>query len=210
LDDALYTLNAAYTLPNVVKIFANFRPKSKANNTQTALSSQAIAGISLLAVPNLKAILELQLDKLDDFGETGKTNIFETFQYDPGSLSLGLWAAQWLSQADAETLALYVNPYIAYAFGPIVPRLDLGYGTGARAGFNNGNLNWHRQNYAPAYDSDVSVISIRPSVKFNIDSKTFVELGDLIDIDGVKDNPAWKGADSRISNVFYIDFKWAF
>jgi hypothetical protein len=101
---------------------------------------------------------------------------------------------------------------VSYALGSIVPRLDLGYGSGARAGFNNNNLNWHRVNYNPVYDSDVSIISIRPSVKFNLDSKTFVEIGDLIDIDGVLKG-TWENdpdAESRISNVFYVDFKWSF
>jgi hypothetical protein len=98
---------------------------------------------------------------------------------------------------------------VSYALGSIVPRLDLGYGSGARAGFNNNNLNWHRVNYNAVYDSNVSVISIRPSVKLNIDPNTFVEIGDLIDLDGNK-TAKWGDDDSRISNVFYIDFKWSF
>jgi hypothetical protein len=105
---------------------------------------------------------------------------------------------------------------VSYAIGSIVPRLDIGYGSGAQADFNNKNLNWHRTNYNATYKSDNSIISIRPSVKFSIDSKTFVEIGDLIDIDGVPKG-AWKDGngvatdeDSRISNVFYVDLKWSF
>jgi hypothetical protein len=127
---------------------------------------------------------------------------------------VGLWAAEWLSQGEkspgtAADFAFYANPWVSYALGSIVPRLDLGYGSGARAGFNNNNLNWHRTNYNAVYDSNVSVVSIRPSVKINIDSKTFVEIGDLIDIDGNK-TTKWVNDDSRISNVFYVDFKWSF
>jgi hypothetical protein len=39
-----------------------------------------------------------------------------------------------------------------------------------------------------------------------------VEIGDLIDIDGAPKN-TWANdpdAESRISNVFYVDFKWSF
>jgi hypothetical protein len=228
-DEAKYTFSLGYTLPELVKIVASFRPKSEAGTGDAGdnITSRMRAGVSLLAVPNLKANVELELDNLQDFSSqvgdenawgtvitnaisaSGKINIFETFQYDLGSLSAGLWAVEWLSQAEDADLALYVNPWVSYTLGSIVPRLDLGYGSGARAGFNNNNLNWHRSNYNAVYDSDVSVISIRPSVKFNIDSKTFVEIGDLIDIDGNK-TTKWGDDDSRISNVFYVDFKWSF
>jgi hypothetical protein len=145
---------------------------------------------------------------LSSTAASGKITITETVQYDLGSLSVGLWAVEWLSQAENTDFALYVNPWVSYALGSIVPRLDLGYGSGAQASFNNSNLNWYRTNYGPVYDSDVSVISIRPSVKLNIDSKTFVEIGDLIDLDGKK--AGWGDADSRISNLFYVDFRWTF
>ncbi|MDR3122278.1 MAG: hypothetical protein LBU16_00670 [Treponema sp.] len=230
LDEAKYTASLGYTLPEKVKIVASYRHKSEAGVSADTpqLSGRLRTGLSLLAVPNLKAVLELELDNLQDFkalkkdektawdttvtsaaGSSGKINIYETFQYDLGSLSVGLSAVQWLSQAEGADLSLYANPWVSYALESIVPRLDLGYGNGAQAGFNNSNLNWHRANYSAAYDSDVSVISIRPSVKINIDSKTFVEIGGLIDIDGNK-TTKWGEDDSRISNVFYVDFKWAF
>jgi hypothetical protein len=98
---------------------------------------------------------------------------------------------------------------VSYAIGSIVPRLDLGYGSGARANFYNNGLNWRRGNVGAMYNSDYSLISIRPSVKINIDSTTFVEIGDLIDIDGGPDN-TWGTDNSKISNVFYVDFKWSF
>jgi hypothetical protein len=262
LDEAKYTFSAGYTLPDLVKIVASYRPKSTAGTGVASeyLPSRARVGVSLLAVPNLKANVELELDNLQDFsglknGEedawgrkvgspavaavpahpeivlpnnggtiaanpgsaaipagpsataaSGKINIYQTIQYDMGSLSVGLWAAEWLSQAEDADFAFYANPWVSYALGNIVPRLDLGYGSATRAGFNNTGLNWRRVNYSAMYDSDYSIIAIRPSVKFNIDSKTFVEIGDLLDIDGGK----WGDDDSRISNAFYIDFKWTF
>jgi hypothetical protein len=239
LDDVKYTFNLAYTLPDAARFVASFRTKSEASSTGAPLSSRLNASVSLLAVPNLKAILELQLDNLQNFktmhngdedawnrtvgtspgvtpvSASGKINIYETIQYDAGNLSAGLWAVQWLSQAENTDLALYINPWVSYTIGSIVPRLDLGYGSGAQANFNNSNLNWHRINFgipSNTYNSDYSVISIRPSVKFNINSKTFVELGDLIDIDGGPKGFILHDADAttRISNVFYIDFKWSF
>jgi hypothetical protein len=259
LDQAKYTFNVGYTMPDLFKFVASYRPKSEAGTGVVGdyLTSRLRAGVSLLMVPNLKANFELELDNLQDFsamknGErdawdrlvdateeevydenddpydpprfapigrlpvdaSGKINIFETFQYDgllDGRLSVGLWAAQWLSMAEDTDLSFYVNPWVSYAFGNIVPRLDLGYGGATRANFNNSAANWRPIFYTAEYNDDFSVIVIRPSVKFNIDANTFVEIGDLIDIENVKEG-YWSHStdDSRISNVFYVDFKWSF
>jgi hypothetical protein len=243
LDQAKYTFSLGYTLPEVVKFAASYRPKSEAGVVATAadpLASRLRAGVSLLAVPGLKAVLEAELDNLQDFSglkvneedawdrpvtgtitpfsASGKINIYETFQYDLGSLSVGLWAAQWISQAEDADLGLFVSPWVSYTLGSIVPRLDLGYGSAARNNFYTVNAtsgavtnsNWRRNNYIATYIDDFSVISIRPSVKFNIDANTFVEIGDLIDINN---GPAgtWQAEDDAIiANVFYVDFKWSF
>jgi hypothetical protein len=272
LDQAKYTFSVGYTLPELLKVVASYRPKSEAQTGAVSgnLASRARIGVSLLAVPKLKAVVELELDNLQDFsglktGEedawggivgssrvdavpaspeikfrtdpddpdseitipatkgsaaipagptvtaaSGKINIYETFQYDMGNLSVGLYAIQWLSQAEDADLSFYANPWVSYAFGNIVPRLDLGYGSDTRANFNNSAVNWRRLFYTAMYNDDYSVIVIRPSVKFNINPTTFVEIGDLLDIDGAPKD-AWGGDDdSRISNAFYIDFKWSF
>jgi hypothetical protein len=251
LDDVKYTFNASYTLPDLLKFIVTYRPKAY---LASALASQARVAVSVLAVPNLTAILELDLGNLQDFkalktgdrdawdrlvdpadddrdeildedgysldppqykptvkalDASGKINIGETFQYNMGSLSVGLWGVQWISQAEDTDFSFYLNPWVSYAIGSIVPRLDLGYGNGVRANFYNNGLNWRRGNVGAMYDSDYSVISIRPSVKINLDSTTFVEIGDLIDIDGGPDN-TWGTDNSKISNVFYVDFKWSF
>jgi hypothetical protein len=178
--------------------------------------------------------VELDLSNLQDFGAlkvtdkdawdaavtdpiaaSGKITISESVQYNLGDLSAGLWAVEWLSQAEETDLSLYVNPWVSYTLGSIVPRLDIGYGSGVQAGFKpetDTDLHWRRANVGAKYDADYSLISIRPSVKLNIDPNTAVEIGDLINIDGV---PAgtWAHApkdDSRISNAFYVDFKWSF
>jgi hypothetical protein len=234
LTDAKYTFNFAYTLTDMVKITATYRPKANlavlGTTDVTAVTSRAQASVALLAVPSLTALVELELDNLQDFkalkvsdtdawdrlvtlttDASGKINIAEKFQYDLDSLSVGLWGVQWLSQAEDVDFSLYVNPWVSYTIGSIVPRLDIGYGNGVQSGFNNGTerAGWRRGNVSPKYDSDYSIISIRPSVKLNIDPNTFVEIGDLIDVDGGPEN-TWTDANSRISNVFYVDFKWSF
>jgi hypothetical protein len=262
-DEAKYSFHLGYTLPDLLKIVASFRTKSEVAVAGAAqVPSRMRAGVSLLAVPNLKANVELELDNLQDFKEmkfgdedawgrsvgqqpvdavpgtggnpgtpaipagptvvaaSGKINIFQTVQYDMGSLSVGVWAAEWLTMAEKNAygkdtvLGFYANPYVSYALGSIVPRLDVGYGSGMRQNFNNNTVNWRRTFYTAEYDDDFSVIVIRPSVKFNLDARTFIEIGDLLGIENVNKAygaSAWKSTDdSRISNVFYIDFKWSF
>jgi hypothetical protein len=238
LEDVKYTFNAAYT-HDLFRITASYRPKSVAGAGGAYLASMAHAAVSLKAVPNLTAIVEVELDNLQDFkalkaegrdrykrripadddawgnpvtdavAASGKISFGETFEYTLGDLTAGLWAVEWISQAEGSDFAVYANPWASYALGAIVPRLDLGFGSGAQVDFNRSNLNWHRTNVSPLYDSDVTVISIRPSVKLNIDPNTFVEIGDLIDFDGGPDQ-AWGDKSSRITNVFYVDFKWSF
>jgi hypothetical protein len=261
LDNAKYTFNAAYTLPDLLKVTATFRPKADFGSNALwgddpedmipywnpkTMTSRAQVSVSVLAVPNLKAIVELELDNLQDFsalkagdkdawdriipspdedyddippdlkgitptGASGKINIAETFEYKLGDLTVGLWAVEWISQAEDTDFSFYANPWVSYALGSIVPRLDLGYGSGARANFRNDkNSNaWRRGNIGVMYNSDYSIIAIRPSVKFNLDPNTFVEIGDLLDIDGGPEK-TWGDDSSRISNAFYVDFKWSF
>jgi hypothetical protein len=247
LDDAKYTFSLGYTLPDLLKIIATYRPMSQLTDDDSShlssssitsnVASKAHVAVSLLAVPGLKAVLDVELNNLQDFGAlkagdkdawgrtvgatsspttiaaSGKISIGETFEYKlmDNNLTLALWGVQWLSQSDDGDFSFIVNPWVSYALGSIVPRLDFAYGSGVQVQFKNINLNWRRGAYGVMYDTDYSVISIRPSVTFNIDPNTFVEIGDLINIDGdARAGKGWSGDDSRISNVFYVDFKWSF
>jgi hypothetical protein len=238
LDEAIYVINAAYTAPNLLKFIASYRTKGgyyttpgvSGGTSYGVATSRLQTSVSVLAVPGLKAVLEVVLDNLQDFGgvdttdldawdrpvtnpagSSGKIDIVETFEYRllDNKLTVGLWAVEYLSQAENTDFSFYVNPWVSYAIGSIVPRLDLGYGSGVYSNFNNTTLEWHRTNLSTAYNTDVSVISIRPSVKFNIDPKTSIEIGDLFNIDTNKITQ-YSGDDSRMSNVFYLDFKWTF
>jgi hypothetical protein len=166
---------------------------------------------------NLQDFTALDLTDTDAWDEpvtdiiksSGKINFGESVQYDLGSLSVGLWAMEWLSFADETDFSFYANPWASYTIGSLVPRLEFGYGYAVEAGFYNSNLQWRRWNYTAKYNDDYSVISIRPSLKINIDPNTFVEVGDLISIDGGPEN-TWGDKDSKVSNAFYVDFKWSF
>jgi hypothetical protein len=228
LDEAKYTFNLGYTLPDVVKFSATYRTK---NSTGFSQSSRAIVNVALLAVQNLTAVLEAELDNLQDFkalkagdkdawdnpvtnvtGSSGKTNLYETIGYKLGDLGLGLNAIQYISLAKDTDAGLLFNPWVSYAIGSVVPRLDVVYLNGGIGPQDdqNGKGKYHRQgSWANRYDSDYSLISFRPSVKFNLDPKTFIEVGDLVGIENGPDN-SFGDESSRITNVFYIDFKWTF
>jgi hypothetical protein len=61
--------------------------------------------------------------------------------------------------------------------------------------------------YAPTYDADDDVLTVRPSVRFNVsdDGKTWVEVGDAIYFENV-----FTDSVQSLTNVFYVDFKWSF
>jgi hypothetical protein len=211
-----YTFNAAYTNPDLFKVVATFRTQSKA-------SMRAIGAFHLRAVQNLTAIVAGEFDNLHDFDKTGKVNIFETLGYKISDFGFGVDAVEYISQAENSDIGIRVNPWLSYALGNIVPRLDFVYFMGGQVvdSDNEKDGRYYRRGYAALYDSstaisgDNSVITIRPSVKFNIGS-TFVEVGDAINIEARKD-PTFGVATvadglkkDKITNIFYIDVKASF
>jgi hypothetical protein len=125
--------------------------------------------------------------------------------------------AQYLIQVENADAGLRFNPRVTYTSKNIVPRLDLVYfNGGSLEGVSSTSDDWkyYRKGYAVNYDSDYHTFTIRPSVKFNLDSKTFVEIGDafgyIMGPDGSFTQAGDTDNDSRLINVFYVDFKWSF
>jgi hypothetical protein len=245
LDQAKYTFNAAYTMPDTFRLGAVFRPKNRAAwvgssaaniiaadddnyaNSGNYECSELIGELRILAVKNLTAVVVGVFDYLDDFDKKGNIILSETFGYKLDSLNLGLNAVQFLyNRTDANddkveyNPGMLFNPWVSYTIDKLVPRLDLVYFMGGRSKMSNGTNQWERRGFANAAkvkdaEDDYSVFSIRPSVKFNLDGRTFLEIGDMINLDSaVKDGAyADKGdakKNSLFSNVFYVDLKFSF
>jgi hypothetical protein len=211
-EDLKYTVNGAYTLPDVFTATVTYRNKNKTTNNE---SSRIILGARILAVAGLTGILEAELDNLEDYGENGIFNLYETLGYKLGDLGFGLNAAQYFRTAEKADTGFNVNPWVSYSIGPVVPRLDINY---LLAGTVNSAGKYHRKTFEYKNNTtdteSFSVFGIRPSVKFNIDSKTFIEIGDLITLEsgpeGAFGHPEAPGESSRFSNTLYVDFKWSF
>jgi hypothetical protein len=245
LDRIKYTFSAGYILQDIFKATLSFRTK---NQTGDAVSryddedsetfgsnetSKLIFGAQLLAIKNLTAVVEAEVDKLEDTGVDSRKdnidfNLYETIGYKTGDLAFGLNAVQNVRlEKDVEhDLGLHFNPWVSYAIGPIVPRLDLNYYlagkaitsvTASTAESPVTSTKYHRKTFAYADNKaaeDVSVFAVRPSVKFNIDKNSVIEIGDLIAFANGPEG-SFRDADdlkksSNISNVFYVDFMWKF
>ncbi|MDR2786365.1 MAG: hypothetical protein LBB83_10680 [Treponema sp.] len=234
-----YTASAGYTMPDLFKVTAGFRTANQTGDKVSRYAdaekfgsnetSKLIFGAQLLAVKNLTAVVEVSADKLEDSGaDKDKDNIdfnfYETLGYKIGDLSFGLNAVQYLrTEKDVDhDLGLHLNPWVSYDIGPIVPRLDLNYLLAGKALTASGvnslpGASYHRKvfDYADNGNKDnLSVIAVRPSVKFNIDKNTFIEIGDLIAFSNGPEG-AFADADdpkksSNLNNVFYVDFVWKF
>jgi hypothetical protein len=226
-EDLKYVFSLGYTLEDVFKVVASVRTGSKTDgeigkayaNTGSSdpfPNDEAIVGFKLLAVPKLTAVLEAKIDHLYKFSDIGKVFIYETLGYDLGNLDIGLNAGQYLRQASNSDIGIMAAPWVSYTAGKIVPRLDVLYfmagkpsyvaaTTGASSGKYN-FLNWEA--YAPTWNYDLSVLAVRPSVKFNFDSKTSIELGDIVNFEMGDKN--FNGEDSRLTNIFYVDLVWKF
>ena len=204
-NDAKWTFNAAYTMNSVFRIMVSGRTKNTtggdAANTEP---SQALAEFRLLMVDNLTAVIVGRFITLDDFGDNGQMQFFETVGYKVGDLSFGLNAAQYIrnkpsGSAAKDDISLRFNPWASYVLveGKIVPRLDVVYFMGG----DQNAQNYHRRGFSdPNFDKDTYVLNVRPSLKINVDSKTAFEIGDAFYY-----SKQGKNADSVMTNVFYTD-----
>jgi len=236
LEDTKYVISASFTLKDVFYFGASFRTENTAGggtttrNTESAgrniggtiddnkNSSMAVGDLRILAVKGLTAVVAAAADNLQDFNNKGLIFISETFAYKiSDEFTLGLNAVQFLYQESGKDMGLLFNLWGSYALGICVPRLDVVYflnGTSHNATTAEAsvNPNYHRRGYAPSSTAaEHTVISIRPSVRINLDSRTHLEIGNVTHIDSAGTDIAnWGNSNERITNVFYLDFKWNF
>ena len=233
LAQAKYTFNAAYTMPDTFRFGVSYRPQNRAAWVGSSASSiintsyedyanggnyesaQLITEFRFLGMKGLTAVVAGIFDKMNDFSDNGTITLSETFGYKASDeLNLGLNAVQFLYQNDNNASLLF-NPWVSYAVSKdIIPRLDLVYFMGGQSKMVRADTQWERRGFAvvPSSDSDkvLSVFSARPSVKINLDSKTFVEIGDMINYDFGNYDNAYGDEKARLTNVFYVDMKFSF
>ena len=213
ISDAKYVISGSYTLANVFYLGGSFRLTNDAGdnildnkNQEEPIplgrqeTSQLIGDLRVLAVPNLTAVLAFSIDNLQDFDEEGIMTFSETFAYKFNDvLNIGLNAVQFLSNKNDTDMSMLFNIWGSFAFGSFVPRLDLTY-------FLGGNINpthyHHRKGYSPNYNIDYTVLSVRPSVRINLDSRTHFEIGNVTHLSN--------NDKSSMLNLPYIDFRWSF
>jgi hypothetical protein len=233
LENGKYTISAAYALKDaekkdVFKLVASYRTEGQDTADVQTSSSKAYLGFRLFAVKDWTFNVGGVLDKLYKFEDEGIVQGFLALGFAPSGegikgLKVGLNGSVWLPQAD-NTESKYVGwLWVSYALAEdtIVPRLDLVYGGNQYAGVDDDGLaaadpiRIHRKYIKDSLGAyiikDASFFSARPSVTFNIDKKTFIEIGDLIHFSMNKDaNFASTGEKSLLYNAFYIDFSYTF
>ncbi|MCL1837561.1 MAG: hypothetical protein FWG46_08455 [Treponema sp.] len=234
LWEAKYTAYASYTMPDTFRFGLGFRNKNKTmwrpvnaagdySFTGDYEPDTLLAELRILAVKDLTAVVVGVFDYLGDFDTMGNVRLSETFGYKMDNLSIGLNAVQFLySRSDDRDPGLLFNPWVSYAIDKVVPRLDLVFFAGGQSKMATTAQQWERRGFVSQgggfadADDDYSVFSIRPSVKINLDSRIFLEIGDMLNIDFANfDGYRTKASgapdrDTMVSNVFYVDVKFSF
>ena len=189
-------------------------------------SAQLTGEFRFLKLRRLTAIMAFSLDKLENFAAQGDTVISQTFAYEFNRFTLGLNAVEFIYNREdplGKKLLYYpgllFNLWASYTYIILDSRLDLVYfwGGRSRVGGTESNM-WHRKgfiNQDPDNTHILSVFCVRPSVKLNLLSRAFIEIGNMFNYDyGNYDAAYGDSGDlkkrSRISNVFYIDLRWSF
>jgi len=230
--DVKYTYSAAYTLPDVFRLGAAFRWKNKAGYDDNSKkegyqgrdeSGRLLGDFRFLGVKNLTAVVAFSFDKIENFDESGNIVFVETFAYKLNDLNVGLNANQFLyvREDDADPGLLF-NLWASYTINKIAPRLDVVYFLGGQSFLGDKSYRWQRTGYAvqakPGItddDDDYSVFTIRPSLKFNLNARTSIEIGDIVFYDFANFDGAYKDSSDakknfQLGNVFYIDLRWTF
>jgi len=216
IGDAKYVFSASYTMKDTFYLGGSFRTENAAGGATRFQESMAVMGdLRILAVSPLTAVVAFEINNLQDFANTGTMIFSETFAFKiTDDLTLGLNAVQFIYQNDNDPGFLF-NLWGSYAFGNIIPRLDLVYfinGHSNDARTAAANPQYHRRGYAARSDAaEHSVFSARPSVRINLDNRTHLEIGNVTHIDfAAAAQSFWGNKDSRLSNIFYIDLRWSF
>ncbi|MCL2443506.1 MAG: hypothetical protein FWD13_08610 [Treponema sp.] len=209
IDNARYTVHAAYTMKDTFRVGGSFRTEGHVNSGAST-TSMAYLDFRLLAIKDLTAVLSARFNRLEDFNAdhataSGEMIFSETFAYKMDNLNIGLNAVQFINNAAnmKDQPGLLLNIWGSYAFDNIIPRLDLVYFLNGRSNFTSAEGAYHRKGFTYTGTEGMSVFSIRPSVRINLDSRTHIEIGDMFNIDTTN-------AGSRLSNVFYVDLRWSF
>jgi len=210
LGEVKYVISGSYLLKDVFYIGASARTENRTGNQQ---SGAIIGDLRLLMIKDLTAVFAFQLDNLQDFDNTGTMTFSESFAFKlTDDINVGLNAVQFFFNVDNRDPAFLFNLWGSYAMGSLVPRIDLVYfinGESNGANSANSSTQFHRKGYAARQDR--SVFSVRPSLRFNLDSRTHIEIGDVIHFDSAKNEvAAWGNEKSLFTNVFYIDVRWSF
>ena len=200
--DAKYTVNLAYTMDKIFRFMASFRNENTLAGNAYPGTAQALMEFRFLAVNNLTAVFVGQFNNLgENFIDAGTINIYETAGYKMGDLNFGLNAAQYFPIRQGGDFGLHINPWVSYALfkGKFVPRLDVNYFIAGEQNGTNYNRKALRIPSNGVINTDDFVFSTRPSLKFNLDSRNFIEIGDAIYYQE-------KNGSNKLSNVFYLDF----
>jgi hypothetical protein len=208
LEDTRYVLHAVYTMKDVFRIGGSYRTESLVHPTATNAmnTSRAYGELRFLGVKDLTAIAAAAFYNIDDFDSTGEMIFSESFAYKIDNINIGLNAVQFMfNRAANNDASLLFNLWgsVGLADNSIVPRLDAVYFMGGSSTASASAMTWHRKGFAASGNNDVSLLSVRPSVRINLDNRTHLEIGDMINIDDF-------GGDNKLTNVFYIDFRWSF
>ncbi|MDR2966308.1 MAG: hypothetical protein LBU88_11120 [Treponema sp.] len=229
--DAKYVFALAYTLPDAFHLGVSYRTKNKAAwsgysgtdyryNRDNFELDQIIGELRILAIKGITAVVVGVVDNLRDskdqnliFSETFTFKINDQF-------TLGLNAVQFLyNRSVSMDPSFLFNAWGSYAFGNVIPRIDLVYMTGGRSRLSTTDGRYHRKGFQERMgvadvDDDYSVFSVRPSVRFNLNSRTHIEIGNMLNFDSYNGNETASGfigaGNNRMSNVFYLDFRWSF
>jgi len=119
--------------------------------------------------PGLTLYFETEMTKLEDFSDNGRMQFDEKAKYVTGPIEAVLLSYQWLYQNSDVDFGLKVKGSVAYTMGTVVPGIEVVY--------NTDETNIDQAKYLEAGETDVTALTVKPTVTVNFTGKTKVVSG---------------------------------
>jgi hypothetical protein len=120
-------------------------------------------------IPGMSVYFETQLTTLEDFSDNGRMQFDEKAKYVTGPIEVALISYQWMYQNSDKDFGLLVKGSASYAAGNVKPGIEVVY--------NNDETNLDKAKDLEAGETEVTAITVKPTVEVKFTDKTKVVSG---------------------------------
>jgi len=145
-------------------------------------------------IPGMSLYFETQMTKLEDFSDNGRMQFDEKVKYVTGPIEAALVSYQWMYQNSDSDFGLLLKGSVSYTAGSVIPGIEVVY--------NNDETNLEKAKYLEAGETEVTAITVEPTITVKFTDKTKVVSG--------YEYVAYTNLNYDNSQKIYVNFRYDF